>query len=312
MISIVVPVYNSARWLDACIESICRQTMPDWELVLVDDGSTDGSDAIVRAWEKRDGRIRSFRKENGGVSSARNFGIDRARGEYLMFVDSDDVCSPLLLETLHGAMTPPCGLSACGIRRFRADSEVAPSVATASERVLPSKTEIYSYLEDCGMLHAPVAKLYVSEIIRASRIRFDENLSLGEDLLFNLDYLLRISSAVAIDAPLYFYRDTDSSLTKKVRSDYADIQMRLFDSKLRFIENNRVDYSYSSMAPGIVRDMFLSLCRSEGSDRHKINSIGKLRRHKVMDLCGNSARLSDRVLIAAIRYLPAKLLIKIF
>lgn len=312
MISIVVPVYNSARWLDACIESICRQTMPDWELVLVDDGSTDGSDAIVRDWEKRDGRIRSFRKENGGVSSARNFGIDRARGEYLMFVDSDDVCSPLLLETLYGAMTPSCGLSACGIRRFRADSEVAPAVATASERVLPSKSDIYSYLEDCGMLHAPVAKLYVSEIIRASRIRFDENLSLGEDLLFNLDYLLRISSAVAIDAPLYFYRDTDGSLTKKVRSDYADIQLRLLDSKLRFIENNRIDYHYTSKAPGIVRDMFLSLCRSEGSDRQKINSLGKLRRHKVMDLCENSARLSDRVLIAAIRCLPSKLLIKIF
>lgn len=312
MISIVVPVYNSARWLDACIESICRQTMPDWELVLVDDGSTDGSDAIVRDWEKRDGRIRSFRKENGGVSSARNFGIDRARGEYLMFVDSDDVCSPLLLETLHGAMTPSCGLSACGIRRFRADSEVAPAVATASERVLPAKSEIYSYLEDCGMLHPPYAKLFRTETIRKNRIRFDENLSLGEDLLFNLDYLQWISSAVAIGSSLYFYRDTDGSLSKKIRADYAEIQLRLLDSKLRFIENNRVDYSYSSKAPGIVRDMFLSLCRSEGSDRQKINSLGKLRRHKVMDLCGNSARLSDRFLIAAIRCLPSKLLIKIF
>lgn len=311
MISIVVPVYNSARWLDACIESICRQTMQDWELLLVDDGSTDGSDAIACDREKRDGRIRSFRKENGGVSSARNFGIDRARGEYLMFVDSDDVCSPLLLETLCAAITPSCGLTACGIRRFRADSEVA-APGRASEVVLPSKSEIYAYFEDCGMLHAPVAKLYVTEIIRASRIRFDEKLSLGEDLLFNLDYFQRISSAVAIDAPLYFYRDTAGSLTKKVRSDYADIQLRLFDSKLRFIENNRIGYSYSSKAPGIVRDMFLSLCRSEGSDKQKINSLGKLRRHKVMDLCRTSAGFSDRVLIAAIRYLPAKLLIKIF
>lgn len=311
MISIVVPVYNSARWLDACIESICRQTMPDWELVLVDDGSTDGSDAIVRDWEKRDGRIRSFRKENGGVSSARNFGIDRARGQYLMFVDSDDVCSPLLLETLYGAMTPACGLAVSTVRRFRREEDI-PEAKALPALPLTSPGAIFARLEDGGMLHPPCARLYRTEIIRANAIRFVEGLSLGEDLLFNLDYLRHVSSAVALPAPLYFYRDTDGSLSKTIRADYADIQMRLLDSKFRFIDAMRIRYSYSSKAPGIVRDMFLSLCRSEGSDRQKINSLGKLRRHKVMDLCGNSARLSDRFLIAAIRCLPSKLLIKIF
>lgn len=311
MISIVVPVYNSARWLDACIRSICRQSVSDWELILVDDGSTDGSAEIARRWEEHDPRIRAFRKANGGVSSARNFGIDRARGELLMFVDSDDLCSPLLLESLSGAMTPACGLAVCTVRRFRREEEI-PEAKALPALPLTSPGAIFARLEDGGMLHPPYARLYRTEIIRANGIRFDEGLSLGEDLLFNLDYLRHVSSASALPAPLYFYRDTDGSLSKTIRADYADIQMRLLDSKFRFIDAMRIRYSYSSQAPAIVRDIFLSLCRSEGTDKQKIASIGKLRHHKVMELCGSSAALSDRVLIAAIRHLPAGLLIKIF
>ena len=97
-ISVIVPVYNTAQFLPRCIESILSQSFTDFELLLIDDGSTDGSGKICDAYAEKDNRIRVFHKENGGVSSARNLGLDNARGEWVTFVDSDDYVSPVILE----------------------------------------------------------------------------------------------------------------------------------------------------------------------------------------------------------------------
>ena len=94
MISVIVPVYNSITTLERCVRSLCAQTFEDLEIILVDDGSTDGPGALCSALSREDARIRVIRKENGGVSSARNAGIEAAKGEYLMFADSDDYASP--------------------------------------------------------------------------------------------------------------------------------------------------------------------------------------------------------------------------
>lgn len=90
-VSIIVPVYNVEKYLPACIDSILAQTFRDFELILVDDGSPDGSQAILEQYAQKDSRVRAFRKENGGVSSARNFGLERAEGEYIGFVDADEI-----------------------------------------------------------------------------------------------------------------------------------------------------------------------------------------------------------------------------
>ena len=90
MISIIVPVYNRKNTLNRCVESIVAQTYTEWELLLINDGSTDGSAEICNEWQDRDNRIRVFHKNNGGVSSARNLGLRDARGELVMFCDSDD------------------------------------------------------------------------------------------------------------------------------------------------------------------------------------------------------------------------------
>ena len=98
MISVIVPVYNSITTLERCVRSLCAQTFEDLEIILVDDGSTDGSGALCSALSREDARIRVIRKENGGVSSARNAGIEAAKGEYLMFSDSDDYVEPDMAE----------------------------------------------------------------------------------------------------------------------------------------------------------------------------------------------------------------------
>ena len=95
MISVIVPVYNSEKYLHRCIDGILAQNYTDFDLLLIDDGSTDNSGNICDEYEIRDGRIRVFHQENGGVSSARNLGLDNARGKYVMFVDSDDYMLPI-------------------------------------------------------------------------------------------------------------------------------------------------------------------------------------------------------------------------
>jgi len=98
LISVIVPVYNVAEYLNTCISSIINQTYPNLEILLIDDGSTDSSGQLCDAWEKKDGRIQVIHKENGGLSDARNTGLKAASGEWIIFVDSDDFIYPTLIE----------------------------------------------------------------------------------------------------------------------------------------------------------------------------------------------------------------------
>ena len=101
MISIIIPVYNSDSYLDECIKSVLCQTYKDFELLLIDDGSTDKSLERLRRWESKDDRINLIVQENSGASSARNHGLNEAKGEWVVFIDSDDIVSPNYLLDLH-------------------------------------------------------------------------------------------------------------------------------------------------------------------------------------------------------------------
>ncbi len=104
MVSIIIPVYNVINYLDCCVQSVLKQSYADLEIILVDDGSTDGSSQICDHWAEKDPRVQVIHKENGGLSSARNAGIESAIGEYLAFVDSDDYISPEMIQKLHEAL----------------------------------------------------------------------------------------------------------------------------------------------------------------------------------------------------------------
>ena len=104
LISVIIPVYNTKPYLNACLESVVGQTYRELEIILVDDGSTDGSGELCDEWERKDPRIRVIHKANGGQCEARNMGMEIAAGEYIGFVDSDDVISPRMYETLIAAM----------------------------------------------------------------------------------------------------------------------------------------------------------------------------------------------------------------
>lgn len=134
LISVIVPVYNVERYLGMCIESICAQTYTGLEIILVDDGATDRSGEICDMWAEKDRRIRVIHKVNGGLSEARNVGIAAARGEWLMFVDSDDFITPDTIERLYQAATEQnCEIAVCNIVRIFDDGTTEPFYNPVSE-----------------------------------------------------------------------------------------------------------------------------------------------------------------------------------
>lgn len=219
MISVIIPVYNVAHYLDECVRSVTEQTYREWECILVDDGSTDGSGMICDEWGKRDERIRVIHKNNGGVASARNRGIKEAKGEYVVFVDSDDWLGKAHLSNL--IKGPTADLVVSGIRQYqfgRQYQDTKPSVAQTITLTQDCLRQFVD-LNDKYLLYGPVAKLYKTSIIKEHDICFPVACSFGEDLQFNLLYLAYVECISQVDDISYFYRRGIDTLSTKARSN---------------------------------------------------------------------------------------------
>lgn len=210
-ISVIVPVYKVEKYLPECIESVLAQTFTDFELILVDDGSPDDSGKICDAYAARDPRIRVFHKENGGVSSARNLGLDYARGEWVAFVDSDDWVERDYIDTLLRGLdaADDADFVHC---RMRVDSAVfSREVAHGIPGVFPAKAFFLGALDGKGCGGGPYCKLFSKEILEENKIRFEEEISIFEDLLFILRYSKHIRSGVNIPSAPYHYVQHEGS-----------------------------------------------------------------------------------------------------
>lgn len=243
LVSIVLPVYNCEKYLRECIDSILAQTYNTWELVIIDDGSTDASPNICDEYARSETRIKVFHQSNSGVSYSRNTGIEASSGQFIVFCDSDDYLEPEYLETLlQTARDHPSyeHIWCCFQTVSGSDRENA-----RLNYVLYDPVSFYS-IKDIMTLHAmwldasPCNKLYRVEIITQNHLRFPENLSLGEDFLFNLSYLdCSSTQRIAVIAqPLYNYRlREEDSLDTKYRADLLEIykflneQCRLYLNK---------------------------------------------------------------------------------
>ena len=201
LISVIVPVYKVEKYLPACLDSLLAQTYRNFELIVVNDGSPDDCWQIMQRYAAQDARVRIFNKENGGVSSARNFGLDVARGEYIGFVDSDDLVLPQYLEWLYDA------LCSCGTRmsmcRYRSIQENQP-LWTVTECPTPQRitAENYSWMREWSGGHC-WRMLTHRELLQD--IRFDPALLYGEDTLFFVMEFLKAGSLAFLNCPLYAY-----------------------------------------------------------------------------------------------------------
>lgn len=233
MISVIVPAYNCVNSLAYCIHSIRQQTFSDWELILVDDGSTDGSNKLCDKFAAEDDRIRVIHKPNGGVSSARNTGIDAANGEYITFCDSDDYLEQdylaVLLQTARS--NPKCGHIWCCFQTVTGyQKENATPNFTSLEPTLLYTLRDYMTLHEMWLDAGPCNKLYTAEVIRNAGVHFPDDLSLGEDWLFNLAYIDASKNCriAVVTKPLYNYvRGNNDSLDSKYRRDLLGIYRKL-------------------------------------------------------------------------------------
>ena len=190
-VNIIVPVYNSELYLKDCIESIILQTYKDWELVLVDDGSTDSSRYICDQYSTQDCRIKVYHIPNGGVSHARNFGLKNCCSKWICFIDSDDTIDKDYISVLIDGVlnVDNIQLSVCGYRNIYVSSNIIDPHYVNCNGVIE---EIDRYIDACeksNILNSPVCKLFDRDIIISNNILFDEDICYGEDHLFVLSYL---------------------------------------------------------------------------------------------------------------------------
>lgn len=217
MISVIVPVYKVEQYLPACINSILGQTYTDFELILVDDGSPDSCGAICDSYAARDPRIRVIHQKNMGLSGARNSGMDVAKGEYITFVDSDDLVVPQYLEFLLKAIdSQEVGVSMCRFKEFSDAKEktVTARLIAAGEYTLLSAKDVCLSLYN-GKASTPICacgKMYRSSVIEDLRFPVGR---LHEDQAFTPIACYRAKTVSVLNSPLYLYRFRDASITKE-------------------------------------------------------------------------------------------------
>lgn len=227
-ISIVVPVYNADEYLDRCLHSVLDQEFSSYEVILVDDGSTDASSLICDRYSSTDPRFVTLHQPNMGVSAARNAGINMAQGEYVMFLDADDALLPYALENMvesvrgEDVVVGGYGVLTCGV----------PSKEVKPVRSFSYRGEEYrrffeeNIIRNCELLDAPWAKLFRTKAIR--NVRFNESLSYAEDKLFVFEVLSKANSALTVPHAVYAYHKREGSLGFDRSSDAHIAKLMLF------------------------------------------------------------------------------------
>lgn len=214
MISIIVPIYNSAKWLKRCVNSLIGQTYRNIEILLINDGSKDNSLNICNEYAKKDNRIVVIDKKNTGVSATRNAGLKAAKGEYIQFVDSDDYIEPQMCEMLVKAIDNS-DMVICGMRIWKDDIVLREPHIDDGIYTLKDNIDIYFQLRKINL--GPCNKLYRRELIKNY---FIENISLGEDTIFVLEYMRNVQTISVLSECLYnVVLDNENSLNKKKNVD---------------------------------------------------------------------------------------------
>lgn len=234
-VDIIIPVYNSAAYLSEAVESILNQTVSDWNLILVNDGSTDESGAICDSYAAKDPRIHAFHTENCGVSHARNVGLQNSQSEWIMFVDSDDTVEPTILDALFHHSAGMDIVSCCY------------TISDISDRQLVNKPSSFSGINElsdlfCNNLGILFYCVVWGKIYRKCRLAhsFDESTRHGEDLLFNLCNLSNQTHICIIPDILYNYKyleNNNTSLSSKFWLDTLDFEWKVYQQTAFLFKN---------------------------------------------------------------------------
>ncbi|MEH6954678.1 glycosyltransferase [Neobacillus drentensis] len=277
-ISIIVPVYNVEKYIHRCIESILSQTFSDFELIIIDDGSTDMSGTICDKFAKNDSRIQVIHIKNGGVSNARNTGIAHAQGDYLMFCDSDDYVEINWCSELYEAINQVGNiLPVSGIKVLYNIGEQKKEIIRAFHQKESIEKDKYFETYKKGLSGGVWCKIYDRKIITENSIFFDIGVNRGEDLLFNLSYMCHMDSVVTIPSITYNYvHSNENSLMNRYRKDLFNVTTMVYYAWQNFFKQNNVNRELIKEFATYYYINFINTFKNTFDERNKDNLIKKL------------------------------------
>lgn len=242
-ISIIMPAYNTEKYISAAIDSVINQTFPDWELIIVDDGSTDNTGKIIDEYIEKDVRIKVFHQSNQGVSSARNNAMERSTGDYMTFLDSDDVYHPERLKIMLDVLLsdPKCDAVFAEYHEFKGDELIVPETESATCEVF--NENIVETIIRNTKLQLMCNVMMKTEI--AKQVRFAD-LKFAEDYCFIRDCACYMEKISVIDSVLYFYRrDNANAMTSNFFTEqYVPEYMKIVKNAYEFCMVHKLDSKF--------------------------------------------------------------------
>lgn len=287
LISIIIPVYNVEKYLPECIESVLKQTYENVEILLIDDGSTDNSGKICDEYAEKDTRIKAVHKENGGVSSARNKGLDIAQGEYITFIDADDFVAENYVQVLYKSLKQNnsdlsfCKYSYFEDNNFKSCEEILPNkiiVNKSSKEFRDFLTRFISYKNN--FMGSSCRILYRKENVGA--IRFNQEIKIAEDLLFVLKMIFNVGSLSFVKESLYFYRVNRQSVSYSYKKNYLINQIVLYKeikSIYQFLSDEKINKQLNIYAASLCHLSFSNEVKFKQKNRR--NNIREIRKSEL-------------------------------
>ena len=235
-VSVIMPIFNCENELNRSISSVLKQTYSNIQLILIDDGSTDNSYKICEEYRQKDARIELYKKDNTGVSSSRNYALDYIRGEYVTFLDADDEMKIYAIETMVNSLEKSqADMVVCSYyKEFTNNIHISVEHLEKSGKY-SAKEYLCNTLKDPGHHYYGVVwnKIFKTQIIQKYNIRFDTKVNLGEDFIFNLEYIYHSNAINVIDDKLVFYsKKRTKSLSHNTSKQLSDCQLEFQNRKL--------------------------------------------------------------------------------
>ena len=244
LISIIVPVYNVEQYLDKCLDSLTNQTYKNLEIILIDDGSTDSSGKKCDEWKQKDTRITVIHKQNSGVSSARNMGLNKSTGTYVIFIDSDDYCDIKMIEKLYFLIKKYNSEMAICSFYYLYDNYLKEAKKLKNLLKMNKTTFLDNINQDYykGYLWN---KLLKKELLK--NLQFDENKYICEDMFFVINYLENCNNIIYTDQSLYYYRQNNNSVMHNMNLNKVYHHVKSLDEIITLIKERYHSKIYYSL-----------------------------------------------------------------
>ncbi len=298
-ISIIIPVYNAGSYINICLKSVIEQSYTNWEIILIDDGSTDNSKEIYEKIATKNNKIKVFRQKNKGVSSARNLGLEKADGDYIVFLDADDWIDSIFLERMLEVIeNEKADIVQCNFYYANNNEKIERKHIRPSYSIRNNMSELQldilyrEYDEkknDCsvGAMRGVWGKIFKSSIIK--KIKFNEKIDIFEDGIFVLNTLQNSKKVVLIDEYYYYYRMTENSSNSKYKPNFSRNVVEIFKEINNFIYKNNKDIEFKDYFNIMVFEMISSTLDKDifniHSKCHRKEKIKQLKKFIGQDFC---------------------------